>query len=175
MSYEVKKVEETSINKEYADMLQRLIEIGMMTNKKVDNIEQDMNTMRSDLGTVRTRVDKIERNEEITYEQQNMINSLISKRVYRVLGLNESPTRWTEEEQLTYAKYGRTFRRRLRSEVSNKGHLAYPFRTTAKGNYDAACRDIEAWQPRNGIDALKEEIDMKAQANRIAKEQGYEV
>lgn len=152
---------------EYRGMLQRLIEIGMNTNQRVNNIE-------SDLGQVKNRVDKIEYHEEITYEQQNMIGNLVTKRVYQVLGLEESASRWTEEEQLKYAKYGRTFRRRLRSEVSNRGHLAFPFRTTNKGNYDAACRDIMAWFPRNGVDALMAEIDRRAEANRIAKEQGYE-
>lgn len=155
------------VDNEYRTMLQRLIEIGMSTNDRVNNIEAKVDN-------VEKRVDDIQFREEITYEQQNMINSLICKRVYQVLKLGQSPTKWGEEESLMYAKYGRTFRRRLRSEVSNKGHLAYPFRTTANGNYDAACRDIEAWQPRNGVDALKAEIDMKAQANRIAKEQGYE-
>lgn len=157
----------SQIADEYRGMLQRLIEIGMNTNDRVNRIE-------SKVDIVEKRVDHIEHNEEITYEQQNIINGLISKRVYQVLKLNQSPTKWTEDEQLTYAKYGRTFRRRLRSEVSNKGHLAYPFRTTAKGNYDAACRDIMAWFPRNGDDELKAEIDKRAEANRIAKEQGYE-
>lgn len=157
----------SQIADEYRGMLQRLIEIGMNTNDRVNRIE-------SKVDIVEKRVDHIEHNEEITYEQQNIINGLISKRVYQVLKLNQSPTKWTEDEQLIYAKYGRTFRRRLRSEVSNKGHLAYPFRTTAKGNYDAACRDIMAWFPRNGDDELKAEIDKRAEANRIAKEQGYE-
>lgn len=154
------------INNEYRGMLQRLIEIGMNTNNRVNNIEQD-------LSKVKDRVDNIEYHEEITYEQQNMINTLISKRVYAVLDLNPSPSKWTEEEQLIYAKYGRMFRRRLRSEVSNKGHLAYPFRTTSKGNYDSACRDIMAWIPRNGTNELKKEADERAKANRLAKEQGY--
>lgn len=174
MSYEIRKSDSTSVDREYKEMLQRLIEIGMGTNKKVENIERDIDSVKEDLGTVRTRVDRIEYSEEITYEQQNMINSVISKRVYQVLGLSPSPSKWNEEEQLTYAKYGRTFRRRLRSEVANKGHLAFPFRTTAKGNYDAACKDIEAWRPRGGEDELKAEIDKRAEANRIAKEQGYE-
>lgn len=153
---------------EYREMLQRLIEIGMNTNQRVNNIE-------TDLGQVKNRVDKIEYHEEITYEQQTMIDTLVTKRVYQVLGLGDSSSRWSEDERLEYAKYSRTFRRRLRSEVSNKGHLAYPFRTTSKGNYDAACRDIMAWFPRNGVEALKVEIDERAKANRIAKEQGYEV
>lgn len=73
------------------------------------------------------------------------------------------------------AKYGKMFSKRLRAEVSNKGHLAYPFRTTRKGNFQAACEDIEAWFPRLGVDALKKEADDRAKARKIAEEQGYEI
>lgn len=156
-----------SINEEYRGMLTRLIEMGMSTNQKVNNIEAKVDRVES-------RVDKIEFHEEITYEQQRTIDNLVTKRVYQVLELGEARTRWSEEEELENAKYGRTFRKRLRSEVSNKGHLAYPYRTTSKGNFDSACRDIMAWFPRNGVDALKAEIDRRAEAKRKANELGYE-
>lgn len=151
---------------EYKGMLQRILELGIGTSEKVDALD-------GRIGRVEGRMNNIEHNEEITYEQQTMIDSLISKRVYQVLEINTSKSRWTEEEHEINEKYGRLFRRRLRSEVANKGHLAFPFRTTSKGNYDRACRDIEAWIPRNGVEALKEEADKAAEARRIAREQGY--
>lgn len=152
---------------EYRGMLQKLIEMGM-------NQSQEIVGIKNDVSGLNRRMDKYEFEEEITYEMQNTIDREVSKRVYAVLGLNPYPSRWSEEECLEYAKYGRTFRRRLRSEVSNKGHLAYPYKTTRKGNFDASIKDIEAWTPRIGIDGLKREIDMKAEAKRKAKEQGYE-
>ena len=152
---------------EYKGMLQRIIELGIGTSEKVNALDSKVSTMEK-------RMDGFEYNEEITYVQQNALNSLIKKIVYMRLGIGTKPTQWSEEEQLINAKYGKMFSKRLRAEVSNKGHLAFPFRTTRKGNFQAACEDIEAWMPRYGIEALKKEADDRARARKIAKEQGYD-
>lgn len=135
-------------------------------SKKVDSFEESM--LR-----IENRMDGLENREEITYEQQNTIDSLVSQVVYSRLGIGNEPAKWSVKERLINKKYGRLFRSRLRREVSNKGHLAFPFRTTKKGNFVDACKDIEAWQPRYGIEALKREADDNAIADKIAKEQGY--
>lgn len=133
---------------------------------RVDSIEDAFNGLCD-------RVDIIEKSEEITYAQQNTIDSLISKTVYDRLGIGKNPSKWTMEERVTNEKYGRLFRKRLRRDVANKGHLAYPYRTTHKGNFKLACDDITAWYPAHGISELMREADEKAEARRLAKEQGY--
>lgn len=133
---------------------------------RVDSIEDAFNGLCD-------RVDIIEKSEEITYAQQNTIDSLISKTVYDRLGIGKNPSKWTMEERVTNEKYGRLFRKRLRRDVANKGHLAYPYRTTHKGNFKLACDDITAWYPAHGVSELMREADEKAEARRLAKEQGY--
>ena len=133
---------------------------------RVDNVEDVVSSLAD-------RMDIIEKSEEITYAQQNTIDSLISKTVYDRLGIGKNPSKWTMEERVTNEKYGRLFRKRLRRDVANKGHLAYPYRTTHKGNFKLACDDITAWYPAHGISELMREADEKAEARRLAKEQGY--
>lgn len=133
---------------------------------RVDSIEDAFNGLCD-------RVDIIEKSEEITYAQQNTIDSLVSKTVYDRLGIGKNPSKWTMEERVTNEKYGRLFRKRLRRDVANKGHLAYPYRTTHKGNFKLACDDITAWYPAHGVSELMREADEKAEARRLAKEQGY--
>lgn len=140
---------------------------------KVGEVSAKVDMFDDRMGLIENRMDTLETREEITYEQQNTIDSLISKTVYNLMGIGASPIKWTDEEREINAKYGRLFRRRLRHEVSDKGHLAFPYRTTKKGNFIDACRDIEAWIPRNGIDALMKEADANARANKKAKEEGY--
>ena len=140
---------------------------------KIGELSQKVDVFDDRMGNIENRMDTLETKEEITYEQQNTIDSLISQVVYSRLGIGSSPSKWTDEEREINAKYGRTFRRRLRKEVSNKGHLAFPFRTTKKGHFVEACKDIEAWIPRNGVDGLMREADATAKANRKAKELGY--
>lgn len=140
---------------------------------KIGDISQRVENFDNRMGKIENRMDSLETKEEITYEQQNTIDSLISQVVYNRLGIGSSSSKWTDEEREINAKYGKLFRRRLRKEVSNKGNLAYPFRTTKKGHFVDACNDIEAWIPRNGVAALKKEADANAEANRKAKEQGY--
>lgn len=152
---------------ELKGMLQRVLEINIGTSEKVNALDGKVSQMER-------RMDGFEYNEEITYAQQSTINGLIHKVVYMRLGIGTKPSEWSEEEQLINAKYGRMFSKRLRAEVANKGHLAFPFRTTRKGNFQAACEDIEAWMPRYGVDALKKEADDRARARKAAKEQGYD-
>ena len=122
---------------EYKGMLHRIIELGIGTSEKVSALDGKVSNMEK-------RMDGFEFNEEITYAQQNALNGLIHAVVYKRLGIGTKPSLWTEEEQLVNAKYGKMFSKRLRAEVSNKGHLGFPFRTTRKGNFQAACEDIEA-------------------------------
>lgn len=146
--------------------------VGRLANE-VDSIHADVTEMRNELSSVKNDITDLKFNEEITYDQQKSIDEIISKTVYSLLGIGLNPTKWSIDERATNKKYGRLFRKRLRYEVSNKGHLAYPYRTTRKGNFVAACKDIEAWIPRYGIEALKKEADDNAEARRIAREQGY--
>lgn len=141
--------------------------------QEMRGISTRVDTMEDAVSSLTDRMDVIEKSEEITYAQQNTIDSLISKTVYDRLSIGKNPSKWTMEERVTNEKYGRLFRKRLRRDVSNKGHLAYPFRTTTKGNFKLACDDIIAWYPAHGISELMRETDEKAEARRLAREQGY--
>lgn len=129
--------------------------------------------MRSELTNVKQDIADLQFNEEVTYEMQQSINNAVDKTVCRILGIGLVRNRWTPEERLINEKYGNLFRKRCRREVTSKGHLAFPFRTTKKGNFTSAIKDIEAWTPRYGIEALKREADDAAEARRIARELGY--
>lgn len=148
------------------------LNINSMANK-VREVSDKVDSFEKSIVNIEDRMDNLETREEITYEQQNTIDSLISQVVYSRLGIKSEPAKWSISERTINKKYGRLFRSRLRREVSNKGHLAYPFRTTKKGNFKDACKDIEAWFPKYGIDALKREADENAIADKIAREQGY--
>ena len=152
---------------EMRGMLQRVLEIGIGTSEKVNALDGKVSKMER-------RMDGFEYNEEITYAQQQVLTDLIHKTVYSILGIGLKKSEWSEEEQLINAKYFKIFSKRLRKEVSDKGHLAFSFRTTRKGNYKLACEDVEAWDPRYGVEALKKEADDIARARKIAREQGYE-
>ena len=167
MSYEIDRNEANPIA-EYKQMLQRLIELGMENSDKVDRLDGRIDKIEKEVDTMKF-------DEEVTYEQQQGIDNAISKTIYSILGIGSNPSKWTMHERTENQKYGKLFRRRLRHEVANKGHLAYPYRTTKKGNYTSAIKDIEAWVPRYGIDALKKEADDNARARRIARGQGYDV
>lgn len=140
-------------------------EVGNLS-KTIEEVKGDVSIMKGDIETMKYR-------EEITYEQQNAIDNAVSKAVYSLIGVSGNPSKWTLEERTVNQKYGKLFRKRLRMEVSNKGHLAYPYRTTKKGNFIDAIRDIESWTPRNGITGLMKEADDNALARKIAREQGY--
>ncbi len=155
------------------NMMAQLIEMQTDGQRTIMQTKKTVENLTETVTGINDRVTSLETTEEITYEQQNTIDRLISKIVYDRLGIGSKSSEWTIEERTENQKYGKLFRRRLRHEVSNKGHLAYPFRTTKKGNFSAACRDIEAWMPRNGVEALKKEADDNALARKIAMEQGY--
>lgn len=140
---------------------------------EVGKLSKSFDVLKDDVSSVKKDIEELKYSEEITYEQQRSIDNAVSKRVYELLGIGENPSKWTLEERITNRKYGRLFRIRLRMEVSDKGHLAYPFRTTQKGNFTPALKDIEAWSPRYGIASLMKEADDNALAMKIAKEQGY--
>ena len=153
-------------------MGQQMVNVTAMS-RTVGNLSKAVDEVKNDVGVIKERMDTIEFKEEITYEQQNAIDSAVSISVYKLLGIGTNPSKWTVDERTINEKYGKIFRRRLRKEVTNKGHLAYPYRTTHKGNFVDAIKDIEAWTPRNGIAGLMKEADDNALARKIAREQGY--
>lgn len=163
-----------TVNGEFFNRLENLLLTQNQTILgKVGEVSKDVETLKSTVDNMKCDIEDIKYNEEITYEQQATIDREVSKTVYKLLGIGNDPAKWTTEERVINKKYGRLFRRRCRLEVTNKGNLAFPYRTTKKGNFIGACKDIEAWVPRNGIESLKKEADDNALANRIAREQGY--
>ena len=142
-----------------------LLAIGNM-GKRIDNMAIDVSGLKSD-------VEILKNEEEIKTSKAREIRKLANKVVSRRLGINEDPAKRTMQEKVIDKKYRSMFSSALYSEVSDKGHLASPYSATAKKDFVDACKDIEEWYPREGIDGLKKRADENAVARKIAKEQGY--
>ena len=147
-------------------MMMQLVEMQKESMKDVKVID-------SKVDNIDRRVTDLENNYEITTQQRGNIKKTVSKQVYKLLGLPNKTSEWTEEHRLIREKYSNIFHRRCYTEASRKGHLAYPYGTTTVQNYVDAIKDIEAWTPSNGIAGLMREADENAKARLIAKAQGY--
>lgn len=152
------------------NMMQSLIQ---MTVSNTTEMKSEIQTMGEKIDSVENRMNVIENQTEVTTQQKNRIKRAVSKQVYKVLGLSENRDSWTDEDYLEYKKYSPIFHQRCYAEVQKRGHLASPYESTIAQNYIQAVADIEAWTPSNGIEGLKREADKNAEANRIAREQGY--
>ena len=134
--------------------------------KEVSGIKVIIDTLTED-------VNELKNEEEIKTSKAKELRKLANKVVSRRLGINEDPAKRSIEEKVINEKYRSMFSAALYTEVSEKGHLASPYSATAKKDFIAACKDIEDWYPREGVEGLKKRADENAVARKIAKEQGY--
>lgn len=151
--------------------LQQLMNINGQIAMNVNGISKQMgiiatavDTLRTDMGDLTGRMDVLEQKEEITTTQTEEIRNSACKRIYEILG----------DEKVTHEKYFRTFIKRLYSDTRHEAGLGSSIARTRKCDYQRCVDYIEAWIPSKGCAALKEEIDEKAKARKLAREQGYE-
>lgn len=159
------------------DFLKRLELILAGQNEKVlgkvGEIANDVDAMKDEIEKVKTDIYEIKNEEEVTTQQKKRIRAAVMKQVYLLLNLPLDKRKWTVTDRLVSKQYGSLFFNRCYAETSRKGHLASPYEETTKRNFTDAIKDIEAWTPVNGIEALKKEADDNAIAREIAKKRGY--
>lgn len=150
--------------------LQQLTNICGQIATNVNGISRQMgiiattvDTLCTDVGDLTGRMDVLEQKEEITTTQTEEIKNAACRRVYEILG----------DGKITHEKYYRTFIRRLYGDTRHYAGLGSSIPRTRKCDYQRCIDYIEAWIPTKGCAGLKEEIDEKAKAKRIARELGY--
>ena len=159
---------------EFLTRLEMILENqNMKVLNKVGEISKKVDVLDERYSLHEERLDYLENEEEVTTAQKRNLHSAVTKQVYGVLGLPLKKRDWTLEDKVISQKYSSLFFGRCYAETARKGHLASPYEETTKRNYADAIKDIEAWTPSNGIEALKKEADDNALARKIAQEQGY--
>lgn len=133
-------------------------------SKQIGIIATTVDTLRTDVGDLSGRMDILEQKEEITTTQTEEIRNAACKRIYEILG----------DGKVTHEKYYRTFIRRLYTNTRHEAGLGSSIARTRKCDYQRCIDYIEAWIPSNGCAGLKSEIDERAKAKRIARDQGYD-
>lgn len=122
-----------------------------------------ISSIQGEMETNTKRLDQLELNEEITSKQEDMISTIAKRRVFEIIG----------DDDLDYQKYFRSFISKLYTNARKEAGLGSKINRTRKGDYQRVIDYIEAWTPKGGCAAFKEEIDNKAKAKRKAKELGY--
>jgi vacuolar-type H+-ATPase subunit I/STV1 len=132
-------------------------------NTIVGSMSKQLNGISDTICVLNDRMTNLELNEEITEEQAKNLNKTAKRRIVEILKGNE----------LDMAKYFRYFILRLYSDMKKYHNMGSSFKTTKKRYYQSLIDNIEAWIPDEGIQNLKDKIDKKAEAKRIAREDGY--
>jgi hypothetical protein len=133
-------------------------------NDLVGGMSTKINNHGDEIVTIKDRMTTLELNEEITEEQANNIRDTANKRVAEILHFDE----------YEIAKYFRTFICACYKSIKENGGGS-SYRRTRKKNYQRVLDVAESWIPSCGIQALKDKVDRKAEAKRLALQNGYEM
>lgn len=133
--------------------------ISLLSNE----VNEFRHEMKNDMKILKNDINELKYNEEITTTQKNKIKSAAKVRVYEIIGT----------DRLDKAKYYKTFISRLYSNAKKYASMGSKIEETRKGDYQRVMNYIESWTPTQGIENLKREIDLNAEAKREAKELGY--
>lgn len=148
-------------------MMSQQATISNQNTKNVNALHKDLDSFRmdvkTDIGSIKNEISDIKYNEEITTSQKRKIITAANTRVYQIIGNNA----------LDKAKYYRTFISRLYGDARRYASMGSKIEETRKGDYQRVLNYIEAWNPSQGVAALKKEVDIKAEAKVIAKKLGY--
>ena len=136
--------------------------------QSVGQLGTNVASLTDEMREVKKDVDYLKNTAEIGYEQRKTIRDAIKNRVYTVMDVPMRREDRSENDKIALKKYSSLFFNRCYSEVSKKGHLAQPYGMTTRENFQYALRDIEAWQPAGGVDALKEEAEENIRIKRLA-------
>ncbi|MCM1258616.1 MAG: hypothetical protein NC307_12270 [Roseburia sp.] len=94
--------------------------------------------------------------ETITDEQHKTLTSEINFRVFRVLGLPMDEADYCDADRATKIMCFGKFVSRLRIDAKNSGLMASKIENTSKENYTALLSFIRSWEPRGGVERLKD-------------------
>lgn len=139
---------------------------AMNTNqlsKQMGILDAGLTDVRNDVSIMKTDIEELKYNVEITDAQANQIRRTAQLRVSEIL----------HNSNLEKAKYYRRFIARCYSECKRDGGMGSHIATTKRGDYQRVINYLEAWIPKGGIDKLKKYVDECAEANRLAAESGY--
>ena len=144
--------------------------------RDVEAMAKDNDSMKNELKSVREEVNFIKDEQPITRREAGRIRRAVSRKVCELLEVPVNKRDRNIEQKIKYEKYSRKLFGVCYAEISKEGHLAKSsYLDTPKKDYLLAMRDIEAFVPSCGMIEFYRMCDEDALANRIAKEQGYEV
>lgn len=126
-------------------------------SKQMGIIATAVDSMRTDIGGLKDRMDYLELNEEITTTQQETIIELARKRVLEIIG----------DDPLEVKKYFKIFIQRLYKDTRQNAGLGSKIARTKKCDYQRCIDYIEAWIPSCGC------AELRAKARLEAKKLGY--
>lgn len=132
-------------------------------SKQMGIIATAVDSMRTDIGGLKDRMDYLELNEEITTTQQETIIELARKRVLEIIG----------DDPLEVKKYFKIFIQRLYKDTRQNAGLGSKIARTKKCDYQRCIDYIEAWIPSCGCAELRAKADANAKARLEAKKLGY--
>lgn len=135
----------------------------------VGDVQREMATVKNDITHLKDQFNTI----DVSNEQRNAIRRKASKRVYETLGVPSDTRLFTKKDHLMVSKYSKALHGRIYHDVRRLGHLVYPIGNTRKLNYQQVINELEAWELEEGLDNFTHNVDMRAEANRIAGKMGY--
>lgn len=142
----------------HAVALQRIEALETLTK----GISQDMSSLKGEVSSVKGDIVDLKDNYHVTPEQLKSMHNAANSRIYIIL-----------PDEFDRAKYGRCFYRRMYTDAKQYAGLGATLAQTKKRDFQRVIDYFEAWTPSCGCVGLKTIIDKKAEANRKAKELGY--
>jgi len=129
----------------------------------MNGLSNTMNNVSLDLTEVKSDIENLKLNEEVTTTQQETIIETATRRVMEILGT----------DLLDRHKYFRIFIKRLYTDAKRNAGLGSKISRTKKGDFQRVIDFIEAWTPSCGCFELKKIADKNAETRRIAFNEGY--
>lgn len=130
-------------------------QLGVVTIA-VTNLSDDVNIMKTD-------IESLKLNEEVTTTQQETIIETAQRRVLEILG----------DDALEKQKYFKIFAKRIYTDSRHNAGLGSKISRTKKGDFQRVIDYMEAWIPSCGCAELRAKADKNAEVRKIAREQGY--
>ena len=134
------------------------------TRRQIGLVATQMVDVKNDVSSLSNRMFQIENNEEITTEQVETIKKTAISRIREILG----------KDEYTWAKYFRTFIKRIYSDARANAGCGSKVDRTRKCNFQRVVDYMESWNPDDGVFKLMQVVDERAEAKKKAREEGYD-
>jgi len=152
------------ITKSNAESTAAIVADLQNTKDVLGGVAKRVKDIGDNLTNINDRMANLEQNEEITTYQNENITESVKRRLFEILGTDE----------LDIHKYYRIFAQRLYANARKNSGMGSKVARTKKRDYQRVIDYVEAWTPVGGCAKLMAEADVKAEARRIAKQQGYD-